>query len=186
MWCCISKYTARESGGLLKEQAKNELQAAMDAIARIENEKGLVQLFSLRHDFSDALHKLLNPMPEKPQTTEFEVKQKHFPRFLANKKLKFRDNVMVYLKPKGKESVFLPDSKLALEIEIKEINQKVTIDEWVAKYGEKPEAKIGLQEGIAKTKLSGKPTGKWSINAKGLDKKTLDDILILVNYEIEK
>jgi hypothetical protein len=45
-------------------------------------EKGLYRLFSLRHEFSNAFYKLLNPSPNSAQTTEFEVIKEHFPYFL--------------------------------------------------------------------------------------------------------
>jgi hypothetical protein len=55
------RYTAREGGAVLKGQAEQELQSALDEFIRIEGERGLVQMLSLRHEFSTAWSRFLNP-----------------------------------------------------------------------------------------------------------------------------
>jgi len=55
------RYTAREAGGSLKQQAISELRAAIDEIALAEAEKGLALLFSARHEFPSAWHLFLHP-----------------------------------------------------------------------------------------------------------------------------
>ncbi len=50
-------YTARQSGGLLKQRATSEL---LDAINTL-SELGLARSFSLRHEFNSVWHRFLNP-----------------------------------------------------------------------------------------------------------------------------
>lgn len=55
------RYTAREGGGLLKQQATLELQTALNEFIRSEGQQGLAQVFSLRHEFPTEWHRFLNP-----------------------------------------------------------------------------------------------------------------------------
>lgn len=55
------RYTAREAGGLLKQQATLELQTAVNEFIRSEGQQGLAQFFSLRHEFPTEWHRFLNP-----------------------------------------------------------------------------------------------------------------------------
>jgi hypothetical protein len=53
------RYTAREGGGLFKQQAALELQNAVNEFIRSEGQQGFVQMFSLRHEFPTAWHRFL-------------------------------------------------------------------------------------------------------------------------------
>ena len=55
------RYTAREGGGVLKQQAMAELQRTLNALAQADGNKGLVRAFRLRHEFASAWHRFLNP-----------------------------------------------------------------------------------------------------------------------------
>jgi Tc toxin complex TcA C-terminal TcB-binding domain len=55
------RYTAREGGASLKQQAKTELESALNAIALDENQKGLARLVSLRHEFPSEWYRFLHP-----------------------------------------------------------------------------------------------------------------------------
>ena len=45
------RYTARDGGGLLKDKVTGELQSAVNEIVGVADQKGLVQMFSLLHQF---------------------------------------------------------------------------------------------------------------------------------------
>jgi hypothetical protein len=55
------RYTAREGGEPLKNQAVTELQNALNEFLRTEGQKGLALPISLRHEFPSEWHRFLNP-----------------------------------------------------------------------------------------------------------------------------
>lgn len=55
------RYTAREGGELLKQQATTELAAAVERFAKSDGAQGLGRAFSLRHEFPAEWHRFLNP-----------------------------------------------------------------------------------------------------------------------------
>ena len=130
---------------------------------------GLCRLFSLRHDFPNAFHQLLNPS-DNVQAADLEITKQHFPYFLADMELTI-SGVTVYLKPVGKDAV--ETAGLNLKVNDTNINGGWSILD-----------KTNLQEG--NVLLSGSPVMKWTIDAGtgGLDKKELEDIFILVKYTV--
>jgi hypothetical protein len=104
-------YTARDGGDNFKGTVNGYVEGAinkwLDELAKDDTGlPGLPRLFSLRHEFPDAFHKLLNPSPGPEQLTEFYVTQKHFPHFSAGKTVEFCDiqQNVVYLKRRGQSS----------------------------------------------------------------------------------
>lgn len=80
------RYTARPSGGLLKQQAMTELQSALNAIALDENQKGLARLVSLRHEFPSEWYRFLHPASATNiQSLTFALTSERFP-FLVQKR----------------------------------------------------------------------------------------------------
>jgi hypothetical protein len=70
-------YTALDGGEVFKGQVEDNV------ITRLtEGEAPLARIFSLKYEFPDAFHRLLMK-PESPQSAEIEIKQEHFPYFLA-------------------------------------------------------------------------------------------------------
>ncbi|HEX2740960.1 MAG TPA: hypothetical protein VHM69_10975, partial [Rubrobacter sp.] len=53
------RYTAREGGDRLKQQAISELEAAINEAALSEGKRGLANLFSAKHEFSSEWHRFL-------------------------------------------------------------------------------------------------------------------------------
>ena len=74
------RYTARESGGPLKQQAVTELQSALNAIALDENQKGLARLVSLRHEYPSEWYHFLHPAgATDTQSLTFALTPERFP-----------------------------------------------------------------------------------------------------------
>lgn len=158
-------YTAKDDG-VFKIAVENQI---VDTLKDFAATVGLFRLFSLKHEFPNAFHKLLNPSGA-VQTTEFDVTKQHFPYFLADEE-KLISGVTVYLKPKGKDPV--DTSGLTFSVNGTNVSG-----------GWSTPTKPNLKEGSFL--LSGDPIKKWAINAgtDGLDKEKLDDILILIKYAI--
>lgn len=159
-------YTARDGN---RETAANNLATVITAYAQ---NNGLFRLFSLKHEFPNSFHRLLNPVAGVTQTTEFSVEKSHFPYFLADKTLGLSE-VKVYLKPpKGKDPVTTAGMTLKIN--------NVSATGW-AKW---PTEEDNLQR--ADVQLTIDPVTTWTIDAgtNGLNKNELDDILILLKYTI--
>jgi hypothetical protein len=166
-------YTAREGGDPFKEQVNQYVHTSinnwLDEVAA--SSEGLPRLFSLKHEFPNAFHRLLSPTGAE-QSAKFEVTQQHFPYFLAGQNLQITE-ATVYLKPKGTAPV--STSGLALSIN----KASISDNEWIA-----PSEFPGTDLKQADVSLSGSPIKKWTIDAgtDGLDKDELEDILILFTY----
>lgn len=136
-------YTAKDAkdNGTFKGDVEDKI------VNTLTSGNGLYRLFSLRHEFPNAFHKLLNPTGEE-QVTEFEVTRQHFPYFLADKELKISE-MTFYRQPKDKTP-----------IETFTLMMNPNVDE--------------------------DPIKKWTLNASGngLNQEELDDILILLKYQI--
>jgi hypothetical protein len=167
------RYTAREGGSPLKQAATHELTETLNELIRSEGEKGLVQVFSLRQQFTDAFFKLLNPPPNSDQKTEFVVKGQHFPYILAIRRLNVSD-VTVYLKPKEKEAINTDPPTFKLnDIDVSDNKWSMFAD---------TNLKVG------RFSVSGDPIKTWTINAgkDSLKKEEVDDIFILLKYKISQ
>jgi hypothetical protein len=57
------RYTAREGGELLGQQAASELKAELDRFAQSNGEQGLARAFSVRHEFPTEWQRFLRPPP---------------------------------------------------------------------------------------------------------------------------
>jgi len=74
------RYTAREGGGVLKQQAVIELQTVINEIALAENRAGLFRLISAKHEFPNDWHKFLHPKDtEDRQTLPITLAPERFP-----------------------------------------------------------------------------------------------------------
>jgi hypothetical protein len=177
-------YTARDGGdafkGVVTEHITGTINKWLDELA--ESETGLPRLFSLRHEFPSAFHRLLNPSPGSPHFAEFEVTPQHFPYFLSGKPLKL-SGVTLYLKPK--DTGQLDTSGLTMAVKVN--GSEGTVGDTSKPWGE---AYKNLKEGALS--LSGKPIGKWTIEAepqslnKDLLKDHLEDIMLLLKYTVSK
>lgn len=142
---------------------------------------GLFRLISLKHEFPDALYRLLHPSAGAPQTTEFNLERKYFPYFLSNKTLSI-SSATVYLKSKEKDSASIdsPATNISrLNFNINGIN---TVTPWTNFDVDITKMSTNMKK--ADVPLEGDPIRQWTINAgiNGLDNEKLDDALILLNY----
>lgn len=80
-------YTSRPSGGLLAQQAANELHATLNELVSSERATGLAQFFSLRHEFPDQWNRFLNPGQAELQRMTLALEQDRFPFWLKARKL---------------------------------------------------------------------------------------------------
>jgi hypothetical protein len=79
------RYTAREGGEILREQATLELrQKTLNAIAIAEGQSGLARLIDVRNEMSDAWNRFLRPVDAtKPQQITLPLTKTRFPYFVV-------------------------------------------------------------------------------------------------------
>ena len=80
------RYTARQGGALLRQKAVEHLRTLVEDA----NTSGLVQLFSLKHDFPGEWHRF--SMPESAADFTATVKQDYFPYFTRGRNIAIGDN----------------------------------------------------------------------------------------------
>ena len=162
-------YTSQEGK---REAGEEKVLGAFEAYAE---EKGLFKLISLKYEFPDEFHRLLN---SDIQLVEFELTDDFFPYFLINKTLSTTE-VKVYLKPKKNMAVAVPDPGV---MKINEVSSVWEDEQDIATNGDTSEndkIKGGTIE------ITGSPLKKWKIDAgsNGLNKESIDDLLILIKYK---
>jgi len=165
-------YTALDGN---REDAENDLAAAL---IDYTTNPGAFRLLSLKHDFPDSFHRLLNPPSGESQTAQFSVEKNHFPYLLHDKSLSLLE-VKVYLKPKKGLSVGTP---APMKVNVSN-NVSWTADEDIAMPGSAG-AKDKIKGGTVN--VTGDPVKIWEVDAgvSGLDKAKIEDILVLLEYKI--
>jgi hypothetical protein len=154
-------YTAKYGGDTFREDVETGITNMLNAL---NEDKGLYRIFSMKHEFSSFLYKLLS-MAGAAQA-EFDITKQHFPYFLSDKGLTLSE-VKVYLKPKGNEAVTMPG---VFKINSQDVVWENELDIGILKGGE-----VNLQGDIIK---------RWSIETGGLSNEVIDDILIFIRYRI--
>ncbi|CAG0942873.1 hypothetical protein BROC_02038 [Candidatus Brocadiaceae bacterium] len=92
------RYTAREGGALLKQNAQREL----NDFIRIEGQQGIARVFSLRHEFSKEWYRFLNPQSDsaKDQTLTMDIGINRFPFLFRDKSINIDSlELLVKVKP---------------------------------------------------------------------------------------
>ncbi len=163
-------YTARD-GGNFRETVENQIVAALTDFVETN---GMTRLVSLKHEFPNTFHRLLNPAAA-GQPSSFEITGRHFPHFLtklladpnANRSLSISDDVVVYLKPKGEERIDTNGLTLRLN--------NSNVGNW---------NNFGRTLRAGTVQVGGSPIREWTIADGNLPREEIDDILILLRYEI--
>ncbi|KHE92194.1 MAG: hypothetical protein K8F52_01450 [Candidatus Scalindua rubra] len=165
-------YTAKDGD---RETAESNLSTTITTYA---TEHGLFRLFSLKHEFPNAFHQLLNPQDGGAQATEISVDSSHFPYLFIDKTLNITE-AKVYFKPKkGLSIISIPT------MGFNGVNAEWNTDVDIAMPG-RSEEKDKMKGGTLS--INGRnPIDEWTINTddNGLDGNVLEDILILIKYRI--
>ena len=176
------RYTAREGGGLLKQQAVSELQTALNKIQLTESQQGLVRLFSARHEFSDKWYSFLHPASDTgDQTLTLPLTKERFP-FLFQSKTISIGKIELFVKVKSDFVSTHNDTtlKLSLRPETSPSDQAMPIAAW-----------SGL---LRAEKTSAGQPGTWMLTAwrqeegssthNRLVAEAIADIIIVCHYSI--
>jgi hypothetical protein len=171
------RYTAREGGSLLKEQAAQELQAALNEFIRTEGQQGLAQVFSLRHEFSTEWSRFLNAPEGSRQTLTMALTEERFPFLFHDRTIAINAiELLVKVKPEFSASHNKSTLRLSLRAGAAASNDPLTLSEW---------------NSLLRTAASpGGPLGDWTLTAwltadetEGrLDPNAIQDLLAVCRY----
>ncbi len=74
------RYTARDGGETLKQGCLDDIMDALSVMTAGSGATGLMQTFSVRHEFSDAWYRFVNPTADaSSQTLELPIDKTYFP-----------------------------------------------------------------------------------------------------------
>ena len=157
-------YTAHDDGAF---RATVET-AIVDTLTAYASSTGMHRLFSLRHDFPDAFHQLLNPAGP-AQQTHIRLGHEHFPYFLSTRTLNIT-GASLFIQPQGTA----PVNTTGLTISVND-NPNAA---WAT-----PE-KTNLRS--ADIPASGPALADWTIKITTghLDPTAVSDVLLLLKYGV--
>jgi hypothetical protein len=166
-------YFAKDDG-LYRETIEQEIENSIADFAAAAD-KGLFRMFSMRYEFPEAFHRLINNNAT-PQTVELELLRNHFPYMFSGKDLSLK-GARVFLKSIKDQSV--TTSGLSLKL------NNFTISSWSDFPNDgSVDAPYILKDGSVN--MNGTPYKKWKIDAgaNGLKKEEIDDIFIVMRYAV--
>ena len=157
-------YTAHDDGAF---RATVET-AIVDTLTAYASSTGMHRLFSLRHDFPDAFHQLLNPAGP-AQQTHIRLGHEHFPYFLSTRTLNIT-GASLFIQPQGAA----PVDTTGLTISVND-NPNAA---WTTR------AKTNLRS--ADIPASGPALADWTIKITTghLDPTAVSDVLLLFKYGV--
>lgn len=181
------RYTAREGGGLLKEQAIEELKTMLEeaTLQLAENRKGLFRLFSAKHEFPSNWHKFLHPsnVQDPTLTLELNLSAERFPFQFRGKTIEI-DQVGLFVKRK--------DSAEGQSLELFLTPPNESVNDPMNPPNDPTELLSDPTKGnllfTVKTYSEGKSVGKWVLKARKADidpiADVIEDIGILCHYSV--
>ncbi|MCK5555209.1 MAG: hypothetical protein KAI76_03140, partial [Alphaproteobacteria bacterium] len=152
--------------------------ALVDMITNHAATHGMYRLLSLKHEFPESFHELINPAEGQPQSADLDITVLHFPYLFNGKDITISE-AKIYLKPISGEEISTPANAT-----LNGANISWTASEDIALPGES--ANIGKIKG-GTVSLSGNAIKTWTVNTgiDGLNDSTLEDVLILVKYMVD-
>jgi Tc toxin complex TcA C-terminal TcB-binding domain len=178
------RYTARPGGGLLAQQANNELQSALNEVVHTAGPTGLARLFSIRHEFPGAWHQFLNPPgPDDVQTLPLPLEVERFPFVFKGRKLMIGGlDLILEVEPSFADTHNESTVKFALE----------SGDIAPTPANAQPEDVLSVlpwHRMLRSVKAFDDPPGAWTLNAwlndgDRLEEAAIDDLIIICSYSV--
>jgi hypothetical protein len=181
------KYTARVGGGLLAQQATNELEGTLNEYVRAEGQTGLARLLSVRHELPTPWHRFLNPLPEDVvQKLTLPLGRERFP-FIFSRKTLAISAIEVFVKVKPEFASTHDESTLKLAV--------VAGTEAPTPDNPNPEAMLALAPwaGMLRgARTFEDPPGTWTVHAwregdtpaERIDAAALEDVVLVCHYTL--
>ena len=94
------RYTSREGGSQLRSQAEQELQTMLNDFVRVEGQRGLRQMFSLRHEFGTEWARFLGSVAEFKRSLTMPLTRERFPFLFQGREITINE-IELFVKPKS-------------------------------------------------------------------------------------
>ena len=173
------RYTACEGGDTLKVAALEHLQEYVGNVAELSKTEGLFRMFSLPHEFPNAWHRFLNPVPDTEiQLLELGDLKERFPFFVQSTQISEVEVTDIRL--------FTPAEGLVISL-VRSTNMESLTDapEFNTEFGTGPSVEA-LQQ-YALTDLTESLTGFWGIRfnqAEPITKDQNGDAWLVIKYGV--
>jgi hypothetical protein len=177
------RYTARDGGESLRNQAVTDLQNALNEFLRTEGQKGLALSVSLRHEFPSEWHRFLNP-PRLQEgsggdpTLTMKLGPERFPFMFQGRPITINEiELFVKIKPDFASTHNESTLKLSFEAGTNASDHALEIKPW-----------NGLLRGA---KSPGGELGNWTLTGwliaggsthERIDPNAIEDILVVCHY----
>lgn len=175
------RYTARDGGEQLRQQATQELTAAVESFVQAHGEQGLARAFSLRHEFPTEWYRFLNPSggATADQTLTLPLTKDRFP-FLFQNRITGIDSMELFvkIKPEFSDSYNESTMKLSLQAGTNASNNPLALSTW--------------NELLQTAESPGGSLGEWTLTAwldiggglkERLEPNAIQDILLVCHYK---
>jgi Tc toxin complex TcA C-terminal TcB-binding domain len=174
------RYTARDGGEALKTACLDAITDALQEMTTGSGATGLVQAFSVRHEFADAWYRFVNPLADASlQTLELPLDETYFPYQFQGSDIRI-SGLSLYLLPKqGADPVpttVSVDVSLANGADVS--GDLSTATQPAGSYAYRPYL---FAEGIA---LAGSPDVVTITTPDSLTEETIDNLILAFSYEI--
>jgi hypothetical protein len=176
------RYTAREGGDLLGQQAASELKAELDHFAQSSGAQGLLRAFSVRHEFPTQWQRFLRPAPvaaagaATDQTLILPLTRDLFP-FQFQDRIASIDAIELYVKIRPDLAESHNDTNLKMALEAGRNASTSTL---------RLETVAGI---LRAAKSPAGPLGDWTLTAwrdgnphVRLDPEAIQDLLVVCRY----
>ena len=168
-------YTAREGGGLLKKGAEEQITEGLNSVLKVVSEEptGLVRVFSMKQEFPDEYHRLLNLPETEEDEVEMTLEQRHFPYLI-------RDRGFVMTLLEGNEVDLRIQTKKGQSVS----NASVGINGNVVSGISGDGVITRTLDKDSSSLLSGGAPETWALSQTGLSEDNVDDLVFVVRYTI--
>ena len=168
------RYTAREDAGKFRQDAILHLNEYIKHAIE-EAPEPFVRLFSLKQDFPDAFHQLMNPVEGGQQSIEISISKNHFNRLFASRTINVQEAVVI-LQPKEGKTITTPAAFTF---------DNVSAGSWLGVFnGEMKKTTIPLADDYDPVKKIAIKTNGSQPSDPGLKKDEIEDVMILMYFRV--
>ncbi|MDR4484578.1 MAG: neuraminidase-like domain-containing protein [Nitrospirales bacterium] len=176
------RYTAKDGGNALKDQADEELQNALNEAILAVNRTGLFRLVSARHEFPNEWHRFLNPTEsDEDQKLTLSLTKDRFPFLFQSKEIAINKvDVFVKVRPEFLATHNETSLKITLGAGDRASDEVINLVDWNR-----------ILQGTKE--MSGEP-GPWTLTAwleaadgthQKLNPRALSDVGIIFSYSLK-
>ena len=184
-------YTARDAGGLLRQEAERAVEAALNNLLKVATEdpsSGLLRVISLKREFPDALQRLL-AAPTSP--VRIEITPEHFPYLLRDagyslSMLDEGDEVPITVHALMKRGVAEPESGATWppKFALAQVPDQPDLDAVEALNAPSPEGVLIGSAAHTTELMEDWASETWALSQAGMSPELIDDLILVIRYQV--